>query len=475
MEKEKIDSILVNFIKSNLSPTQHEREMISKEYKEICDLLVGDEIFHSGSYARFTSVTPVSDLDIVWVIPQSIIEQKMRTSELSEKAVDPRSLNLSDILTDFSKKLEREYARIGRNVTVEAQTHSVGVYFGSEDYFSIDIVPAIKSGEKNEYKEDIYFIPEDGNEGIIWKKSDPRGYILEARELNDTNESFRRVSKFVKKWKNNCEDRNKLFSLKSFHLETIVKHLIIENKDSTAYDTLINFYSDLDYYLSEPKFPDRADQSVFIDDYIRDLSEDQIEIITRAKEHALDLLEEIKKSSDEAQVLKLVEDIISGSETLAARIGHIFKQVLSYLAVPPAWQKPLPWPKRELGKIDVKCYLDNAQEIQSKKQVFSNHSLKFVAEYHGDYDDIYWQVVNTGDHAESIGIRALRGDFFKAKDLNNNLSSNPLISWERTEYHGSHWITCFAIKGGECIASSSPFFVNIFNKNYMRYKRPRRR
>lgn len=475
MEKEKISNIFASYIRKNLSPTEKERKMIADRYEEICGLLVGNEIFQMGSYARFTSVTPVSDLDIIWVIPRSIIDQKLQSFGLSEKAIDPNKLKLSDILVDLANKIEKEYVRIGQKVNARPQTHSVGVYFGSEDEFSIDIVPAVKSGDKNEYDQDIYFVPEDKDEKIIWIKSDPRGSTQEAQELNDKNDSFRKSAKFVKKWKNNCKEKNEIFPLKSLHLEVICKEIIKNNPDISVYETLVELYSNLDLYLSEPKFPDRANPQIFIDDYVKGLSEAKIEVVTKMRDQALSSLEAMEGSDNETGVSSLIAEILSGEETFSHKINSVFRYAVSSILVPPSWQKPLLWPKVSPVKIGVRCFLNGVKEVFPKNILFPNKDLKFVAEFTGSYDEIYWQVVNTGEEAMSIGEYALRGDYFKAKDSDSNPSGNPLINWERTAYHGSHWISCFAVKNDKCVAVSDPYYVNIFNSGYLRYKKPRKR
>ncbi len=63
--------------------------------------------------------------------------------------------------------------------------------------------------------------------------------------------------------------------------------------------------------------------------------------------------------------------------------------------------------------------------------------------------DVYWQVVNTGEEAARAG--GLRGSIF----------DGDLIRSETTLYCGFHWIECFIIKDGCCIARSGEFVVNI--------------
>jgi hypothetical protein len=36
-------------------------------------------------------------------------------------------------------------------------------------------------------------------------------------------------------------------------------------------------------------------------------------------------------------------------------------------------------------------------------------------------------------------------------------------NWEQTEYSESHWIQCFAERGGVCVAQSDRFIINIWN------------
>lgn len=327
MEREKVNSILVSYVRENLSPTKEERQMMGERYDEVCRLLVGDQIFQSGSYARFTSITPVSDLDIIWVIPLSVLEKKVNVSQTT-KAVNPYELKLSDILVDFAKKLEAEYTRIGQKVKVRSQTRSVGVYFGEEDEFSIDVVPAVISGEKNEYGDDTYLIPQDDDSKIVWVKSDPRGYIVEASRLNQKNDVFRKVVKFVKKWKGGCKKNDEMFCLKSFHIENIVKDIFIKNRDIAAYDALLTFYSGIDYYLSEPKFPDKADQAVFTDEYINEISEDEMEKIVRLSEQTLHLLEIMERCENDGEVSKLIDQILSGKEIFSYKIYSILSHTL---------------------------------------------------------------------------------------------------------------------------------------------------
>ena len=108
-------------------------------------------------------------------------------------------------------------------------------------------------------------------------------------------------------------------------------------------------------------------------------------------------------------------------------------------------------------------YLDKKIKMRGLKSdggmIKSGRDLKYVVKTNvrGHYR-VFWQVVNTGRHAESVG--GLRGNIFESND------PNPLVHWEKSEYTGKHWIECFIVKDGRCVARSGRFYVNIHNSDF---------
>lgn len=66
---------------------------------------------------------------------------------------------------------------------------------------------------------------------------------------------------------------------------------------------------------------------------------------------------------------------------------------------------------------------------------------------------VKWQVTNTGKEA-SIN-HCMRGDFYNSDPENKNIRT------EATSYSGIHYVQCFVIKRGSCVAKSKEFIVNI--------------
>lgn len=80
--------------------------------------------------------------------------------------------------------------------------------------------------------------------------------------------------------------------------------------------------------------------------------------------------------------------------------------------------------------------------------------------FHADTDvpgpfSVFWQVVNTGDEAQAVS--QLRGQIFPSKTA----GVGGLTQKEATAYKGTHWIECFIVKDGKCIARSGEYVVNI--------------
>ena len=68
--------------------------------------------------------------------------------------------------------------------------------------------------------------------------------------------------------------------------------------------------------------------------------------------------------------------------------------------------------------------------------------------------NVLWQVVNTG--AEAKRYNQLRGGFYDGE-----IESYGLERKESSKYRGTHFVECFIIKNGYCVARSGEFIVNI--------------
>ncbi len=320
MNTTEISQSIDNYVRKNLSPKQEQRDYITKKYAELCTLL-GNSCFQSGSYARFTAIDPVHDLDVIYVLPDNAV--------LS----DPQKVmaKLRAVLLEAYMK-----SKISKIKEIIAQTHSVTIVFDDDDApesFSIDVVPAVTSdSETNEFGDPLYIVPEilkashqkrvecyenEAHSPIGWIKSDPKGYISAATKLDaDTKGTFRKTVKVVKSWRHkqkvNHEDN---FILKSFHLEQVCVEHFQTNPGANTLESIGGSIALLAERLDAPHYPDRADSTQYVDQYIEDkLTDEGRKLILGLQQEAARLVASLSRASSVTEVATLLDKLTSVEE-----------------------------------------------------------------------------------------------------------------------------------------------------------------
>jgi len=151
---------------------------------------------------------------------------------------------------------------------------------------------------------------------------------------------------------------------------------------------------------------------------------------------------------------------VNPASKVAGNITLVGKLLPSRFDVPHREKAEDRWP------ISLRCYVKITARYNrnGKWYLFQNGDRPLPKGcdllFHADTNasakfDVFWQVVNTGDEAQLNGD--LRGQIFPAKTAGRG----GLTQKERTAYTGTHWIECFIVKDGVCIARSGEFVVNI--------------
>lgn len=277
-----IDNLLRWYIDNNIKPKKEENELISKYYIEIKELLKSNwyYCFRSGSYARWTAINPVNDLDIICECDENDIKNFINSEKWKW---------LHRIL---SEKYWKE--------NVDFQSSSIWISFWtSDDDFWIDIVVALKDEQINNYWDNLYRVPkllfksrkrrkeiyknikekwlEKDKDYLTLIKSDPKWYKKELKEIKDNNENIVYATRFLKKWKwviKNAYYLEKEKCFKSFHIEEVVKKAIKWNMNLELLDLLKLTIQTFD--LTKANIPDRADKNIMIDLYVDENDFDKI-------------------------------------------------------------------------------------------------------------------------------------------------------------------------------------------------------
>lgn len=301
MNKDKISGAFRKYVKDHLSPTFTERSFVSSVYEALRDVLGTNHCLQIGSYPRYTANRPLHDLDVLYI-------------NGPWPGIIP---NPADLLNSLKDKIEKEFKNPTQLlIKVSVQTHSITIAFidVDEEVFAVDVVPAYPI-EKNEFGDDTYMVPElirqrrmkrqrfyeelsRSKRAMGWIKSDPRGYIEVAQRVNLANNDFRKSAKFVKAWKCACKELNDMFKLKSFHVEQIITVYFQRHVQLDIYDAVFQFFRDLPRLIERAQIPDRADDSVNVDQYVDDLNDLEKRLIIQARNTFLSKLENFNEDSD---------------------------------------------------------------------------------------------------------------------------------------------------------------------------------
>jgi len=316
-----VENRISDYVKNNLSPKEDERQLISERYDQLDGLLKG-QTFQSGSYARFTAKTPVSDLDVIWELPGSYLDGRITAA--TRKRIDPIELEVANTLSDLADRLHEEYRKLGVTVRLKPQSHSVGIYFGkTDDEFSIDLIPAVITNEQNQFGDPFYLVPDIVNlpkskrlvkyqelADIGWIKSDPRGYKEAAKRLNDQTKTFRKVTKIVKAWKDACKKRDDNFPLKSFHMEMVVYDIVSGNQSLECVEVLSEVFALLPDRIQSPHYPDRANAETFIDEYVEEIDEVTLRAVLGEVSQGTTISNQLLDEADPDRVEQLVKRLV---------------------------------------------------------------------------------------------------------------------------------------------------------------------
>jgi len=439
MKKDKFNSKFRAYVKEQISPTncydkdcgRCDKCFVTKIYDSFKSVL-NQNCIQIGSYPRFTSIRPLHDLDILYIL-----------GNWEEQNHNPQKL-----LEELLKKIKSDYQNpTNYEIDISLQTHSVTVIFknnDNEEIFSVDIVPAYIFS-KNEFQQDTYKVPEvlrqkhknrqnfykklsEEHKEMSWIHTDPRGYIEVAKQVNESNNDFRKTVKFIKAWKNSCKDKYEDFKLKSFHIEQVVTKHFQENSNLEIFDSIFNFFVKIPQIISSSQIKNRASGEENIDEYINKLTEEQKQKILEARDCFLKKLEEFsendsvetlinacfyKRASDTEQFLFDSKIPVLIDEQYNFKIDGFIQKKDGYR---DGWISKILW------------------SIEFKR------NIKFEIVGNKPQVNLFKWKVRNDDNSENP-----RGEI-----TDNQTKNNP----ETTEFKGNHYVECYAILNNTCVAKA---------------------
>lgn len=432
----------------NLEPTNiSEMEItvgeIAKKLNKNYYNLDSDKTSHMyivGSVGRETAIKGVSDLDILFDLPVEVFK---RFDAYKEK-------KQSSLLQEVKNVLKARYP----NTDISGDGQVVVIKFNK---YTVELVPGFKQSD------DRFKYP-DTNNGGSWKYTDPLPEISESKKTaEDTDNNFKYIANMLRAWKN-----KQGFKFGGLLIDTITYKFLNEKTDYRN----IGFDSYLD-----------MTQALF--EYIKDLNKDQSYWYALGSNQQVYNCDNGKFITKAEKAYKKIKDLTANSSDVNKKLRQVFgtqfpkKVTAENRAYTSSYNQKYYNDTEEFIEdyftvdikynisIDCKITQDGFRPMLLKKLLRDKMFLaikKHLEFYIDSMDseikkeapyDIYWKVKNEGQ--EAIKRDCIRGQIKR---------TNTKFINESSDFIGEHYVECYIVKDGICIAKDH-IDVPISNYNYI--------
>ena len=388
--------------------------------------------FLSGSYAKHTAIRPAKDDDNRDV---DIDVETRHGIDVDAKAVLEE---LRDALLENSK-----YS------TAKVQSHSVGIQMSGLD---IDVVPLAKV-------EDSCYIGD--YETGMWNLTNPKGHLHWSTDFNQAHfEKFKPVVKILKWWRREHCPEGKRWP-KGITLEKMIADNFPE--EDMPYDELVMsvLQTMSDAYeddLDKDRVPCIEDPALAGNDLAASYKVDDFKTFLAEVNGSIELLD-ADGSTNVSWRQILGNRFPAGTSRGANSLTSIIYMSKSE-ALAVKWRAARPWifaPSKPNMRIAAEVTLPSGSShyVHSDGEVIPKYSsivYHAVRSQKLSSYDVRWQIVNTGD--EAIAANCRRGEITDSNYINGSRR-------ETTAYAGRHYVQCFIVRNGVCVAYSNEFFINV--------------
>lgn len=432
----------------NLEPTNiSEMEItvgeIAKKLNKNYYNLDSDKTSHMyivGSVGRETAIKGVSDLDILFDLPVEVFK---RFDAYKEK-------KQSSLLQEVKNVLKARYP----NTDISGDGQVVVIKFNK---YTVELVPGFKQSD------DRFKYP-DTNNGGSWKYTDPLPEISESKKTaEDTDNNFKYIANMLRAWKN-----KQGFKFGGLLIDTITYEFLNEKTDYRN----IGF----DSYL---------DMTKALFEYIKDLNKDQSYWYAIGSNQQVYNCDNGKFITKAEKAYKKIKDLTANSSDVNKKLRQVFgtqfpkKVTAENRAYTSSYNQKYYNDTEEFIEdyftvdikynisIDCKITQDGFRPMLLKKLLRDKMFLaikKHLEFYIDSMDseikkeapyDIYWKIKNEGQ--EAIKRDCIRGQIKRTNTKSINESS---------DFIGEHYVECYIVKDGICIAKDH-IDVPISNYNYI--------
>lgn len=424
--KDDFETFVNNLVPDNISDMEKTVGEIAKKLNKNYYGLDGDTTSHMytvGSVGRETSIKGVSDLDILFDLPDEVFKKFDAYKEKGQ----------SSLLQEVKGVLKDRYP----NTDISGDGQVVVINFNK---YTVELVPGFKQSD------DRFKYP-DTNNGGSWKYTDPLPEIAESKKTaEETDNNFKYIANMLRAWKN-----KQSFKFGGLLIDTLTYNFLNSNE---TYKTI-----EFDDYLSMAK-------DLF--SYLKDLKEDQ------SYWYALGSNQQVYNSGNGKFIRKAkkaynkTKDLTEESEDLNTKLREVFgnqfpkaESITETASLNKTYNlynyKDTEQFIEDMFPIDIRYDITlecNVTQngwrpnllsliLRNKQWLSKDKSLEFFIKdinIKGTYD-IYWKVKNEGDVAKNKNC--IRGQIVK---------TNQKTKFEHTDFRGEHYVECYIIQNDVCVA-----------------------
>lgn len=394
---------------------------LNKNYYDL-DGETSEHMYTVGSVGRKTSIKGVSDLDLLFDLPSDTYKKYDNYGENSN--------GQSALLQEVKKVLVERYPK----TKMSGDGQVIVIEFTN---YTVELVPGFKQSDGS-------FKYPDTHDGGSWKKTNPLPEIEESQSMSDSTDSnFIYMCNMLRAWKNHIG-----FKFGGLLIDSLVYKFLNENEGykNIGYDEYFN-----------------ATKAIF--EYLKGLNKDQAywyalgsnqkvyncdngKFISKAKS-AFEKISAYDGTEQEvnAKLQEIFGTIFPASEVVNESVYELAQRTEQFIG------KLFPVDIQYNLQIDCEVTQNGFREhklrymLINKLLLLRDKSLKFAIENHDipsdvySQCDIYWKVKNVG--SEAIRLKQIRGQIEK---------TNSEVKYERTSFRGAHYVECYIVYNGVCIA-----------------------
>ena len=423
--KDDFQTFINNLKPTNIDDMETTVGEIAKKLNSYYYNLTADTSSHMyivGSIGRTTAIKGVSDLDILFDLPNSVYR----------KYDDYESNGQSSLLQEVKNVLKTRYP----NTDISGDGQVVVIKFSN---YTVELVPGFKQPD------DRFKYP-DTNNGGKWKYTDPLPEIEESKSTaDDTDGNFRYIANMLRAWKN-----KQGFKFGGLLIDTLTYDFLNSKTEfrNIGFESYLDMTKELFKYLKDLNkdqsywFALGSNQQVY--------NCDNGKFITKAK----NAYKKIENLTEESSNINKELRCIFGSkfpEKTNTENRSSYSMSYSYKDTEQFIEDMFPVDIRYSLDIDCTVTQDGFRPkllsliLKSSMYLKPKKSLEFFIEkidskLKGKYD-IYWKVKNEGKMA--IERDQIRGQIVKY---------NKSKIYEHTDFKGEHYVECYIVQNGICVA-----------------------